>query len=187
MEMDAIEQKILNAVADLFEEKGLRFTMQELASSLHMSKKSIYKLYDNKEDLMIRLIEDGFDMIHEQKEKIIASDLSTVEKLKQEMVALPDRFAMINWSRLNELGEKYPRAAARLEYELERNWESDFRLMDEGIARGELRPFSKELFKAMFTASIESLLKSEQIAEGVVTYQDALKAMIEILIDGIAA
>ena len=46
--MDETEQKIMNAAAALFAEKGLRFTMQELASSLHMSKKSIYKLYDNK-------------------------------------------------------------------------------------------------------------------------------------------
>lgn len=185
--MDETEQKIMNAAASLFAEKGLRFTMQELASSLHMSKKSIYKLYDNKEDLMIRLIEDGFTMIHEQKNRIIASDLNTVDKLKQEMIALPDQFAMINWFRLNELQEKYPRAAARLQDELNRNWEGDFALMDEGIAKGELRPFNKSLFKLMFTATVESFLRSEQIAEGIISYQDALGQMTDILIDGIRA
>lgn len=183
--IDETETKILNAAAGLFAEKGLRFTMQELAASLHMSKKSIYKLYDNKEDLMLSLLENGFAMIHEQKEKIIASDLDVVEKLKKEMIALPDQFRMINWARLNELSTRYPKVAVRLNEELSRNWESDFKLIDEGIAEGKLRPFNKEVFKAMFTSSIEAFLHSERIAEGLITYQEAMEDMIDILVDGI--
>jgi AcrR family transcriptional regulator len=161
--------------------------MQELASTLHMSKKSIYKLYDNKEDLMIHLLENGFAMIHEKKEAIIASDLNTVDKLKKELIALPDRFTAINWAKLSGLAVKYPRAARRLNEELNRNWESDFHLMDQGVASGELKPFSKEIFKAMFTASLEAFMSSKEIENGLITYQEAMEEMINILIDGIAA
>lgn len=185
--MDAKEKKILDAATQLFSEKGLNFTMQDLASSLHMSKKSIYKLYDNKEDLLIRLIECGYAEIRQMKQKIISSDLDISEKLRKEMIALPDEFKVVNWAQMSGLEKKYPRAAAKLAEELDRNWEPTFALLDEGVRIGRFRRVNHNVLKTVFSSSISHFLSDTRMKESGLTYEMALEEMMNILMDGINA
>ena len=45
---------------ELFRRDGLRFTMQQAAAMMHISKKTIYAVYPSKEALLLDMVDDAF-------------------------------------------------------------------------------------------------------------------------------
>ena len=66
----SLEIKIVNATINIFKEKGVKFTMDDLANNLGVSKRTLYENIDSKETLLNLLVDDIFDSITEKgKEK----------------------------------------------------------------------------------------------------------------------
>ncbi len=56
---------------ELFNQKGVKFTLAELAGELKISKKTIYKLYGNKEDVINLVVEKVFVSMKEKETDIM--------------------------------------------------------------------------------------------------------------------
>ena len=76
------EEIIINEAIRQFADKGLRFTVQDVAENLHMAKKTIYHSFSTKEDLLIAMLRKGFSSIQENKRQILSSDEELPVKLK---------------------------------------------------------------------------------------------------------
>ena len=48
-------EKIINAAIDEFVDKGLKFTMDDVAKRLYMSKKTLYTVFKDKEEMLLAL------------------------------------------------------------------------------------------------------------------------------------
>lgn len=68
------KDRIMQVATDLFQEKGPKFTMDELASALKMSKKTLYVYFTDKEDLFHHAVDHIFDSITDAKSKIITDE-----------------------------------------------------------------------------------------------------------------
>ena len=68
--MNETKVKILEAVLDEFKAKGSKFTMDDVAGDLHMSKKTIYKEFDDKEKIFDALVDYCFDSIKQKEQEI---------------------------------------------------------------------------------------------------------------------
>ena len=53
--MNEIKEKIIIAAIEEFGKKGLKFTMDDIAKNLGMSKKTLYNVYANKEEMLLEL------------------------------------------------------------------------------------------------------------------------------------
>ena len=62
----SLEIKIVNATINIFKEKGVKFTMDDLANNLGVSKRTLYENIDSKETLLNLLVDDIFDSITEK-------------------------------------------------------------------------------------------------------------------------
>ena len=61
--MDAQKAKIIEAAIGLFQEYGVKFTMDQLARSLKMSKKTLYVVLKDKMTLYHEAVDYLFDSI----------------------------------------------------------------------------------------------------------------------------
>lgn len=159
--------------------------MLDIANDLHIAKKTIYKLYPGKEELMIDTIRHFFTEAHLQKKQIIDSDLPLSEKISRVIIAMPDEYSAIDFRKAQGLNEKYPKAAKVVKEELENNWEPTVQLMEEGMKNGILRQFSIPVFRIMMTSAIESFLREGTLEELGISYQEALEEMAQTLMKGI--
>ena len=81
---DALQKNILDATLRVFDRKGLKFTMDDLAKELSISKKTIYTVYDDKEALFLAMVDYIFDSIKESEQMILTDPaLGTIEKLQR--------------------------------------------------------------------------------------------------------
>ncbi len=184
--MNDTRVKILEAVLTEFKEKGSKFTMDDVASDLHMSKKTIYKEFDDKEEIFDALVDYCFDSIKEKEAEVLADDsLSTVEKIEKIMICMPDKYRDVDFRKVFTLKDKYPKIYAKVQKRLENDWGDTIGLIEKGIAEGKVRELPIPVIKAMTEASIERFLSSDVLLEGNTTYEDALQVMIDIIMRGI--
>ncbi len=80
--MDSEKLRIIKTAESIYLSKGFyKTTVDELAHALKMSKKTIYKHFPTKKDLLIGVVENIKSGIKKEIQKIINSDFNPVEKM----------------------------------------------------------------------------------------------------------
>ena len=184
-EIDARE-KILGATLQMFNEKGLKFTMDDIAYSLSMSKKTIYQVFRDKETLFYDMVDYCFDSIKESERKVVNDDsLDTVGKIRNILGVLPDSYRDIDFRQLYLLKDKYPRCYQKMEERLESGWETTIELMERGMQEGVIRPVNIQVFKTMLEATLEQFFQRDVLIRNKISYSKALDEVVNILVNGI--
>ncbi len=183
-----LKERIMEGATTCFREKGIRFTMDDLAGTLGMSKKTIYTVFAGKDELLVGMVEHMFDTIKESEQKVLWNKkLGTVEKLRRLMGVFPEAYKDINFQGVYDLRDRYPDIYALVEQKLETGWEATITLLEQGMLEGTIRKIDIPIFKMMFEASLEQFFQRDILEKNKITYQAALAEVVDILIDGIAA
>ena len=177
-----LRAQILDAAARLFQAEGLGFTMQQVAAALHISKKTIYTVYSDKEALLLDMVDMLFEKIHRRKAELAALPVPLEERLQAVIIALPEEYAALDFRQLDALEEKYPAVAARVRRQLETGWEPTIQLLEQGIAEKRIRPVNLTVLRRILTAAFQQLLSG---AEDGISYAAELEDMMDILMNGI--
>lgn len=181
-----MKEKILEATIKVFNRKGLKFTMDDIAKELSMSKKTIYTVFSDKNSLFGEMVDYCFDKIKEsENEIVISSELSTIEKIKQILGVLPESYADIDFRQLYPLKEKYPKIYRKVEERLESGWENTIALINQGIEEGVIRPVNVFLIKTMMEATLEQFFQRDILLINKIPYKKALDEVVSIITDGI--
>ena len=178
--------KLRAAGMALFRREGLRFTMQQAAEAIHISKKTIYTVYPSKEALLLDMVDDAFAHIHARKQSIIDGPGTLTDKLRAVIIALPEEYTALDLQQMALLDERYPAVAARVREHLENGWEPTPALLAQGMEQGELRRVALAILQRMISASIEDFLADRTLEQQGITYTQALDEMVAILWEGIA-
>ena len=97
---------ILEATIQAFQKKGLKFTMDDIASLLGISKKTIYTVFPDKNSLVLEMVDYCFSSIKESEQKVLQDlSLDTVGKIRAILGVLPEGY--------RELDLKIGRASCR--------------------------------------------------------------------------
>lgn len=177
---------IMEATLDEFINRGLKFTMDDLAQKLHMSKKTIYTFFETKEDLFISTVNYGFDQIKIAEQEILDNPhLSTLEKIEKILIALPERYQHMDWRKIYLCKNKFPSIYEQIKRRLESDWDSTIMLLETAMAEGVIRPISIPIFKTIINASFEHFINSAHLIEYDIPYNTALSEMVSILMHGI--
>lgn len=185
---EELRTRILESTIAVFNRKGLKLTMSDIAKEISISKKTIYKEFESKDELFDEMVDYIFDTIKAREEEIANdSGISTIERLRALLGAMPDNYQGINFQDLHPLKEKYPEVYKKIENRLETGWETTIELIEQGKKEGVVRQDADFRFvKIMFEASIEKMLSDNTLEKSKIKYMDALNAIVDILVDGIA-
>ena len=180
--------RILDEAARQFDKKGIKFTMDDLARALGMSKKTIYTVFEDKRSIMIDTIDRFFDdALIEEEMNLNDGSLTIVEQLKSIIGRVPERYTQNDISQLYVLKEKYPLVYRHWQRCRENYWEGVGILITRGIEQGEIRPVSLPILKTMFQATIEQFFQDDVLVKNHISYRKALEEVASILVDGIIA
>ena len=183
-----LKERIMEGAVVCFQEKGIKFTMDDLAEKLGMSKKTIYTVVEGKDELLVAMVEHIFGSIKESEEEVLWSEnISTVEKLRRILAVFPEAYKDINFQGVFELREKYPEIYEVVEQRLETGWEATIALLEQGMTEGVIRKINIPIFKMMYEASLEQFFQRDILQRNKISYQDALREVVEIMVDGIIA
>ena len=156
------KDEILKEANKLFFEKGYRkVTVDEIASNLSISKKTIYKYYLSKKDLL----EKTFDfwklkLTSEINQILDQVDLPFIEKLQGMMSHVGVALGQLNSDFITEIQENVPDLWNKIiQYKHEAAFQRFNRLIEEGISKGQIKnSINKNLVVALYACAIDNLL-----------------------------
>ncbi|MCM1127386.1 MAG: TetR/AcrR family transcriptional regulator [Lachnospiraceae bacterium] len=181
-----LKETILEGTIQVFNQKGMKFTMDDIAALLKISKKTIYTVFEDKEALSLAMVDYLFDNIKESERQVFEDkELSTVEKIHKILGVLPEGYRDIDFRQLYLLKGKYPRIYKQVELRLETGWERTIELIEQGIEEGSIRPVKIPILKMMLEASLEQFFQRDVLIQNKITYRDALNEVVDILVEGI--
>ncbi len=181
-----LKEKIMDAVIEEFNDKGLKFTMDDIAKRLGISKRTLYTVVKDKEALFLEAVDTVFSAIKQGEREIAADDtMKLLEKLKRILIVMPERYRTIDFRQLYDLKNKFPRIYSKIENRLETDWDATFQIMEQAMEEGVIRKISLPVFQAMFTGTIEFYLSRSVLLDSGITYEDAVDKMLDILIHGV--
>lgn len=178
--------RIIDAALEEFNEKGLKFTMDDVAKRLCVSKKTIYKLFDNKESLFLEAVNHCYALIKAAESEILTDDsLDDLTKLRRVIIVLPGRFKTIDWRKISSLREAYPDIFFKITENIDSDWKPTIALIERLISDKIIRNISVPVLRLMIESSIKAFISDSQFMSSGVTYEAALEEMVDILIEGI--
>lgn len=181
-----LREEILEATMTVYKKKGIKFTMDDLAKEMKRSKKTIYTVLRDKKHLFLEEVDFFFDKIKAREQEITDDpDLSTEEKLRGVLSVMPENYSEVDFPAIYTFQDKYPAVFKRIEERLESGWDTTFFLIDQGIKEGVFKKVDKQLFRLVYDAAVEKFLSSDELSKLSIHYNDALKELTDMLIDGI--
>lgn len=181
-----IKSEILEATIRLFYEKGLKFTMDDLAAVLRCSKKTIYVYIADKTALLHEMVDYLFDRIQMRKQEVLQNTSQPViESIRELLGAMPSEYQDIDFRQLYILKEKYPGIYRHVEQRLESDWEPVIALLEKGMEEGAVRRFPAVVLRTMLQATLEQFFQRDILLKNGITYHDALQEVVGIIVDGI--
>lgn len=186
--MQEVKEEIMNAVLEEFQDKGLKFTMDDIARHVGMSKKTLYEIFRDKDTLFDEMVAHTFSKIKEEERKVLDNpELSVVEKIRKIMIVLPGRYENLNVKQIALLEQKYPKVYRQIQKRLESDWEPTIALLREGMEAGQIRRISIPVLKAMLEGTIGQFFSTDVLSGETVSYAQALEDMMDIIMHGIEA
>lgn len=181
-----IKDRILEAFREEIRQQGLRFSMDDLASRLGVSKKTLYKYYSSKAEILDELVDSAIGNMEEKAAFIINNEqLSLAEKLKGVIAVIPDQQELIDMRILNQMKKFFPEQWEKFDSFLQSDWEKIRNLVELGIEKGIIKDFNVSVMMKVIIASINTTLDQSFFLENHITPEDALNEIVSILSDGI--
>lgn len=182
-----LKNTVLEGTLQVFNRKGIKFTMDDVAKELSISKKTIYTVFADKESMFLNMVDYLFDTIKESENTVCNdSSLSTIEKIRKILGVMPESYKNVDFRQLYTLKSKYPAIYQRVEERLETGWESTIALLEQGMQEGVVRKVNIAIVKLMLEASLEQFFQRDILIQNKITYIDALQEVVDVIVDGIA-
>ena len=146
-----MREKIIDTAIEEFTRNGLKFTMNDVAKALGISKKTIYTVFESKQDVLMAIADRYARDFTDMRQEIEAdTELDTLEKLERLFCAIPTKYYNIGLSRIFELAQKYPKQYKYLMEAVSQGWALAEQYLEKGIREGKIRKdISKPVVMAM--------------------------------------
>ena len=178
---------ILNHGFELLMNDGVRsFTVENLASCLCMSKKTIYKFFPTKETLIDKIVSFQLSQIEAKIKIVLDSDSNPIQQFLGVMNIFYNSTAKLKIEQIGELKNRYPKMWQRIE-NFRLNRKKDFySILKNGQDQGFVRKcLNIELISTMYTNIINSTFQPEFFIENSLMPKDVLPALVEMLSGGL--
>lgn len=163
--MEEQEQDIINCALGMFSKFGLRsVTMDDVARELGISKKTIYKFFENKADLIQKAVQTVHDAIQQTLEEIHQRSTNPIDELIEIDSVVCEIMKRHNPSLRYQLQKYYPRT---YNYMYEGRHRLIHKMIRENIEMGQKggwyrKDASKEVISFLYCAKVETIPEEEE-------------------------
>lgn len=180
-------KRILTHTKNKFHREGFyKTSMDEIASELHVSKKTIYKHFPSKEKLIEEVCSDTSCEIMDKMEAILEVDDDVVVKFVK-LLNMHSNFTVnISEKWLRDLSVHAPGIKKKIDsVKTEQINKVMKKLLEQGKKEKTIENFPSPIIIAIFNSSLMTVLNPEFVLNNKFSIQDAFKITYELLLNGI--
>ncbi|MFN0158723.1 MAG: TetR/AcrR family transcriptional regulator [Bacteroidota bacterium] len=185
--VDSPKERILAHAQERFRHEGFaKISIDDLASSLGMSKKTIYKIFSNKEDIIEQIMNRRMGEIATSIDRIVAGSENFSGKLRGLMTFFGSIVGQVGFPMVQDVQRLLPHLWKKVEeFRAKRIIETFGNLVDQGMREGFIRPdLNKRLFLLAYLNSVQQIMQPAVLAHESFSAREAIQEIIEIFFRG---
>lgn len=157
-----LKEKIIEAAGKLFAEHGIKsITMDDIAASFGISKRTLYEVFADKETLLIECIRREVELEEEYLKDLLEQTDNVLEVLLKRYQRSIERYHATNKRFFEEI-QKYPRAYEQLKRGNNRTTEDAVSFFKEGVRQGYFRSdVNFAIVNQLVRAQMDILMESD--------------------------
>jgi AcrR family transcriptional regulator len=181
------QTKIMEHTEEKFFGDGFyKTTMDEIASELRMSKKTIYKFFPSKDDLVHAIARSFMNRMKNTILPALNSDKNAIEKLGDLIKILAKASEKISAVRMEELKRHYPSIWNEIDnFRTEMMFGNITRVIDQGKKEGLFVDYPTNIIMNVLVASVRSIVNPDFILNNNFSIVEAARYAFKIVISGI--
>lgn len=182
------KERLIVAASERFLHEGFsNVSIAEIASDLGMSKKTFYKYFRGKEDLLRVVMDRLLTAIAGELLSIVDGDAPFPEKLDQLMTFLGQRLTLLSRPMLRDLQRHSPAVWEHVQQFRRERISREFRsLISRGVAEGYVRTdIDIDLFLMTFIGAVEAVVNPAFLAREPFSVGDVIRSIKTIFFQGI--
>ena len=173
------------AAAQEINVRGVKFTMDAVALQLSISKKTLYRYFSSKDELIGAMIDAAIQDMEKQTREIMENEKDFAARLIAIVTLEPKVFGKVSdWAR-DDIRRCRPKEWEKVERFSEGSSALVARLLEEGIASGCIRPISVPVAVQMLHSACGMLLQYEFLAANNLTFSEGLQQLKDIFLYGV--
>lgn len=180
-----MRDRIIAATIDEVNLHGLKFTMNSLAKRLKISKRSLYENFPSKQNLVSSALTFVLNSVEKQEIAIYTSDLPILDKLKAILTIIPQETEPFDKHIYEDLKNTFPHEWDKVETARKIRMQRIETILKQGINTGIIRNVNIAVVQEIFNSSLDSFLKYKFLNSNNITYNDAVTAMLDVIINGL--
>lgn len=180
-----MKEKILDSAANLIQQYGLKkFTVNEIASELRISKKTIYKYFNSKEEIIQEYFEAFITSDKDSVLNAINSDKDFLEKIY--LVVHSNHQYRLPVNILNEAKLFYPDEWAKIEQLKNFKLTIMKKLLEDGLANGIIKSdINPGVLSKVFEKISDMFIDYDFLIENKLKASEAIDEALKIIFNGI--
>jgi hypothetical protein len=181
------KEKILDGSQETLFSAGFnKTTMDDIASSLKVSKKTIYKYFPSKNDLVMAVANHFTKKMEKKLLPIIESDKNAVEKLAELIALLSKTAGKVGDKLFSELKNHYPEVWKHVDsFRTEMMYGNITKVYDQGKKEGLFIDYPTPIVMNVFVNSVRSTVNPEFIINNNFSVVVAAQTTFRIIISGV--
>lgn len=180
-----MKSRIINGFIEESKINGVKFTMDDLAGRLGISKRTLYENFPSKVNVLDSIIDMTLKEFDEQTRIIIEdSKLTLIEKIRKTIVVIPKYNEFYDIHILEQLKRFYPEQWKRVNRELYQ-WDGLQFLLEEGIKTGVIKDRNIDLLIKIIIEATNVTLDREFFLTHSISVTEAFDTIVDMLLMGI--
>lgn len=169
-----------------FIEGFYKTTMDDVAAELHMSKKTIYKFFPSKEDLVKAIAKHFMNSMKDKIVPALSTDKNAIEKLEELMKILAKTSQKISPRMLDEMRRYFPSIWTEIDrFRTEMMFGNLTKVIEQGKTEGLFLDYPTPIVMNMLVASVRTIVNPEFILNNNFSIIEAARTAFKIIIGGI--
>jgi len=181
------QNKIIEQTEEKFFRDGFyKTTMDEVATELRMSKKTIYKFFPSKDDLITAIAKHFMNRMKSKIVPALSSDKNAIEKLAELINILAKGSEKISNKRMEEIRIHYPGLWIEIDrFRTEMMFGNITKVIDQGKKEGLFIDYPTNIVMNILVASVRNIVNPDFILNNNFSIIEAARYAFRIIIGGI--
>lgn len=182
-----LKTKIMKQYFQLGLEQGFsKVLLDQVAAQLSISKKTIYKFFASKEDIISACIDDVFSTIDAEVLPIMSDpSLSIIDKITRLPTIVAKHLSFFTSQQVVEIQRAFPHLWNKIVQQREQKIERYEALFRAAQAQGHIIDADPKMIVHFFLVTIEAFTEESFLSKHNVSYAQSLQMVSEVLLKGI--
>lgn len=189
MQENEIKERILHKAEEMFLQFGFsKVTMEEIAVELGMSKKTIYRFFPGKEQLLTEMIKGMRCKLEDYLQELWGNnEMTFIEKLKNLMNYIGNQSITLRGPLGHDIQKNFPQLWEEINETRKTQSLQKFNLLiNEGIEKGVFRKdLDQQIVLLMYMNAIQGILNPEVLSQLPYTANQVFESIIRVFLEGI--